>query len=56
MSRPKTEQYKQFLKYKQQFIKQFGKKALYDNQLTDEGKILFGKNYLGTFSQNDIPK
>ena len=55
MSRPQTEQYKQFLKHKNHFIKKLGKKALFDNQLTIEGKALFGNKYLGTFSQNNIP-
>ena len=55
MSRPQTEQYKQFLKYKHHFIKKLGKKALFDNQLTVEGRALFGNKYLGTFSQNNIP-
>ena len=55
MSRPQTEQYKQFLKYKNHFIKKLGRKALFDNQLTVESRALFGNRYLGTFSQNNIP-
>lgn len=55
MPRPQTAQYKSFLEHKKIFIRKLGKKALYDNQLTAEGKALFGNRYLGTFSQNNIP-
>lgn len=55
MPHPQTEQYKQFIKHKNHFIKKLGKKALFDNQLTEEGRALFGNKYLGTFSQNNIP-
>jgi hypothetical protein len=41
-----------FRTYKRQMIKALGRKATTDKQLTTMGKKLFGKKYIGTFSQN----
>lgn len=55
MQRPQTEQYKAFLNYKKELIQKLGTRGLYDDQLTKEGRELFGKRYLGTFSQDEVP-
>ena len=55
MQRPQTEQYKAFLNYKKELIQKLGTRGLYDDQLTAKGRELFGKRYLGTFSQDTIP-
>ena len=44
-----------FRKYKKDMIKKLGRTATTDAQLTCVGKELFGKRYIGTFSQDTIP-
>jgi len=44
-----------FKKYKKHFIKLLGKGALDNVQLDELGKKLFGKKYLGTFAQDELP-
>jgi hypothetical protein len=41
--------------YKKQIIKKLGKKALDDVQLNKLGKELFGKKFIGVFSQDQLP-
>lgn len=41
-----------FRKYKKEMIKHLGRKSTTDKQLTALGKKLFGKKYIGTFSQD----
>ena len=41
--------------YRDELFKQFGKKALYGDQLTKIGKKLIGTKYVGTYSQDTIP-
>lgn len=43
-----------FKKYKKQLIKQFGKKALYNDQLDNICTKLFGSKYLGTHPQDQV--
>ena len=44
-----------FNKYTKHFIQLLGKKALDNFKLDEFGKKLFGKNYLGTFAQDQLP-
>lgn len=44
-----------FKNYKNKFIKIFGRDALYDSQLTRAGRDIFGRKYIGTFSQDTMP-
>ena len=46
--------HRDFLKFKQYFIKRLGRKATTDVQLSKEGEIHFGKRFLGVFMQNEI--
>ena len=45
---------KLFRKYKKDIIKKLGRNATTDKQLTLVGKELFGKRYIGTFSQDTV--
>jgi hypothetical protein len=47
---------KKFKAYKRKMIKILGRKATTDDQLTQLGKRLFGKRYIGTFSQDYKPQ
>lgn len=47
---------KEFRLRKKQIIKILGRKSTTDQQLTSLGKKLFGKKYVGTFSQDYKPK
>ena len=44
-----------FKKYKKQFIRKLGKKALYDSELDDYGKQLYGSKWGGVFPQDLVP-
>jgi len=44
-----------FNKYKRKFIHSLGKHELDNVQLDELGKKLFGKKYLGTFAQDEMP-
>lgn len=40
---------------KKRIVKEWGNKALYDNEITDIGQQLIGKKYVGTFPIDRVP-
>ena len=44
---------KLFKKYKQKFIKHFGRQELDNHQIDEMGKSLFGNKYKGSFPQDE---
>ena len=44
-----------FRKYKKQFIKKMGSGSTTDAQLDEQGKRLFGKQYIGAYPQDQAP-